>query len=247
MPKFNSKRLFLSCLGLMIMMGQNAYAQSIFSSNNYYLNSYPDSQPGYAQMASQNRMAMQKSTMQGQRLEQNLQILLNEHGLLLNQAILAALNNAPPAMIEAGKARLLKNSSNIAYLLSSIYGVQAGEIFENLFNQHILLGSQYINAVKMNNMNLADQISNQAIANGRSLAEFFSRLSPTIPYAIWQQMFDQHVMIEAAQTRAYFTGNIAKANQLRDASLMQLKELADIIAYAISKQSPQAGPYQAIP
>jgi hypothetical protein len=214
MARLYSKWISLSCLSL-ICLG-NPYA--------------------YSQMNADQVMPIKQFTMQNRALKQNLHILLNKHGRLLNQAILAALYHAPSNTVEAVKARLFRNSSNIANLLASLYGPQAGKTFQNLFNQHILDGAQYINAIQTNNQRLANQIAKQAISNGRALAEFFSRLNPSVPYTTWQTMFDDHVMLEAQQTNAYFQENLVKANQLRDASLAQLRELANLIAYSFLRK-----------
>jgi hypothetical protein len=168
--------------------------------------------------------------------EENLASLLNTHGILLNQAILAALNNASPEVVDAGKQKLLANSKMVSNLFSSQYGLQVGHQFQSLFDQHILIGSQYIDAVKNRDMNLEKQASSQALANGNMIAEFLSQILPSVPYKTWQQMLEEHVMMEAEQTKAYFQGDAAKASNLKSQSLMQLAELAKLITNAMKNK-----------
>ncbi len=219
MNERNSEWIKWSCIGLIAM-------------SSYYVYSQMTSSPATS-------IAVDQQYKQ-QDIRQNLQFLLHEHGILLNQAILAALKNAPPSVLEAGKTQLLKNSHEIALLLASVYGPQAGQSFETLFNEHISGGAQYINAVKANHSALADQISQKALDNGRQLAKFFSELAPTIPYSTWEEIFEHHVMLEAKQTQAYFQGDFNKANQLKDTSLVQLEEMANLITSAILKQPPSS-------
>ncbi len=191
----------------------------------------------YSEVMMDNRdmMSQRQYAQVPQEWKQNLVNLITTHGFLLNQAIVAAASNSPPAIIESGKEKLLSNAHSIASLFSSLYGPQIGQQFEKLFDEHIILGSKYINAVKIKDQMLADQISKQAIDNGNRLAQFFSRLFPSISYQIWLQMFEYHVLIEAQQAVAYFQGNLNQATALRDQSLVQIRDLANMILEGIQK------------
>ena len=188
----------------------------------------------YSQTTNTNRMTSQRVTTgevsSANDFKQTLRNLFEEHALLLNQAIVSAANNAPQNIIEAGKQNLFNNSRQLANLISTKTSPQSGHQFETLFNEHIRLGSEYINAVKANNQALAQQVANQALSNGRMIAQFFSRLYPATPARTWQEMLDHHVEIEAEQTKAYFKKDLQQATALKNESVVQIKELADLIA-----------------
>lgn len=213
-----NKWITFPCFGLVLIFGHNIYADM------------DKAMP-----------IRQQQQVKGQ--EQNLENLLNEHGRLLNEAILGALKNAPQNVIESVKKKLLENSHTIANIIGSHRGQQAAQSFEDLFNEHILIGSQYIDAIKVNNQELAEKLSNQAKANGDNIAKLLSSLIKSVSYNTWKKMLDQHVTLEAEQTKAYFKGDLNKAEQLRDQSLAQLREMADLISSGLlEKQSSENHP-----
>jgi hypothetical protein len=227
---------------------QSGYGQHYAQPNQGYTRQgYVQSNQGYVQgqgYTQTNQRYMQQRhghaqaqaySQPDQSLEAALQDLFTQHGLLLTEVILASSQNMPQQAVESGKAQLLQNSRQIADILASVAGAQSGKAFETLFNQHISIGSQFINALKAKNQNLADQLSEEAKNNGSMIARFFSNLNPSVPYANWQNMLDQHVQIEADQAKAYFQGDINRGNQLRDQSISQLREFANLIASALQK------------
>ncbi|WP_068468757.1 hypothetical protein [Candidatus Protochlamydia phocaeensis] len=174
--------------------------------------------------------------------ESDLPVLLEAHGRLLNQAIVSASRGAYPDVMETNNEALLNNASQIANVFTAAFGPQAGKRFESLFNEHISLGSDYINAVKTNNPVLAQQISSQALENGRMIANFFNQLGLRPQSSSWESMLDRHVELEAQQTKAYFLGEFNQAIDLRDQSLAQLKIMANELATAIARQKPAIRP-----
>lgn len=208
-------RLRISCLASIILFNSTAYSQAVVPTK---------------------AIPVQSQTISATGVQQNLQNLLETHGVLLNQAILAALTNAPADVMEQGKRKLLDNAHEIAKVLVAVNGPQAAQQFETLFDEHIALGSNYINAIKAKDLLLANQVADQATMNGRMIAQFLGQLFPSVPLDVWQKMLDEHVMIEARQTVAYFNRD-PQAALLRDQSLLELRQLANLIAGALQSQA----------
>lgn len=170
---------------------------------------------------------------QKQGLEQDLKNLLTIHGRLLNEVILANLNNASQNIFENIKGQLFENAREIGAVITSFSGSQAGRRFIELFEQHIMIGSQLFKALKANDQDLAKQIANHAIENAHMIARFFNENYPSIPYSVWKKLFDQHVMIEGEEGKEYFRGNFEQGKQLKDESLVQLREIAGVMTKAL--------------
>lgn len=182
----------------------------------------------------------QKQTQDSHHLQtqdHNLPNLFNEHGVLLNKAILAALHDEPKHVIEAGKKKLLENSHAISNVIGASKGKEAAKSFEELFNEHISLGSQLIEANKSKDQDLANKVTEKAKANGRAIAKFLSNLSEGVSLDSWNKMLDKHVSIEGDQIKAYFDGDQKKGDKIRDESLSQLKEMANSLSKALSQQT----------
>lgn len=219
MKHFSLKQFSSFMFGFMLVMGSELYSQNSQTAPSGVGARLPSNQ-----------------NVKDNEVEQKLQKLFEVHGLLLNQAILAAERNASSEVIEKNKKELLENASQIGNVFIFFYNQKVSDQFEHLFDQHISLGGNYIEAVKDKNQTLASQLSNQAFVNGRMLAQFFSELFPSIPLKTWQKMWDEHVSIEAEQTNLYFQRDFAKAAAVRNRSLIQLKELASLIASGIQKK-----------
>jgi len=164
----------------------------------------------------------------------DIQNLFKAHGLLLNQIIEAAYNNKPQTDIDIIKNALLSNAQDIATYLTYFCGKSAGQKFEPLFDNHISLGGEYINAVK--NHLPTEEITQKALKNGDDLAAFFYELFPTISKNVWQKMWEDHVKMEAEQADAYFQNDIDKGLQLKNASLVELQQLSTLIVEGIKQK-----------
>lgn len=223
MKPFSFKQLSSFMFGLMLFTGTNLHSQTAPSSVGARVPS--------DQKSKENE------------LEQKLQQLLKVHGLLLNQAIVDAERDASPEAVEKHKKELLDNANQITNVFAFLYSQRISGQFENLFKQHISLSAEYTAAVKEKNQDLANQISNQAFMNGRMLAQFFSELFPSTPLKTWQKVWDDHVSMEAEQTNLYFNKDFGKAQAVRNRSLVQLKQIGNLINSGIQKKQNSSTAY----
>jgi hypothetical protein len=168
--------------------------------------------------------------------EKTLQNLLETHGLLLNQIIVAASTGKSKNDLDSIKKKLLENAHNLADFFDAHVGEQAGKEFEPLFDDHIKYGGDYIMAVKDHKP--TDQSTQQALQNGRQIADLFSKWFPSIPRNDWQKILADHVKIEAQQTDDYFKKDMRQAAKSKDDSLVILNKLGDMLIQGInSKES----------
>jgi hypothetical protein len=171
--------------------------------------------------------------------ENRLQNFLRTHGLLLNQVIEATYYNKSASDIDAIKQKLLSNAHNLATLFSSLLGSQAGTALEPLLDEHIKLGGEYINAAKKRQS--TKQIAQQALENGNKIADLFSKWFPSIPNSEWRKMLAEHVNLEAQQADAYFSNDISKGLAIKEQSLIQLRQIGNLLIQGINFSTNRAG------
>lgn len=159
----------------------------------------------------------------------NLYLLFIEHGRLLNETM----QYVPQFVVDSAKPKFQTNSQAIASIIRSAKGPSTAKIFEELLNQQILISSDYFEAIKSNNKGLTIHLSNQAKDNAHEIALFLTSLSPAVPYDTWQRMLDRYVSIEEEQAKAYFKRDFKRANQLKDLSLTQLGNFANLLSAAL--------------
>jgi hypothetical protein len=164
----------------------------------------------------------------------DIQNLLMTHGVLLNKLIVAAHFDKPQSDMDAIKEKLFTNAHDIATYLSTYCGTEAGQKFEQLFKEHIRLGGEFIDALKMHKP--IDEIAEKAYANGKEIADFLSQLFPSTAQQEWESMMKEHVMIELNQAHAYMHNDNSRALSLKDDSIQQLRRMSDSIIKGIEKE-----------
>jgi hypothetical protein len=209
-------------LGLMILTSSCSYFK-------------PSQEIQYIQAAEPTPIAQPEEYLQGlEGLEEGLQSLFARHGMLLNNAIIAAVE--PDAHFEDTQAQLSENTQEIANLLGCLYGTRIAHRFKELWCQHTQLQLCYIRAVKAHQTYRAKQIAFQIFKNGDLLVEFINKVNPFFAQGPEGYMFEEHIKIEIQQTQAYVLGNFAQAEELKERSITQLEEMAHHLAQAIDRQ-----------
>lgn len=166
--------------------------------------------------------------------QNSLQNLLEHHGLLLNQIIIASANDKPKNEIDSIKQKLLDNAHDLAIFFDLHLGPQAGQEFEPLFDDHIKFGGEYITATK--NHQSTDKNIQKALENAKQIANLFHKWFPFIPITEWVQMWSEHVKLEAKQVDAYFQKNEDLAVRLKDQTLSQLNHISKKIIKGIKRR-----------
>jgi hypothetical protein len=168
--------------------------------------------------------------------EDSLAELFAEHGRLFNEAILTILYQNSEEAIQEKESALLENSHEIASLISLAYGIRIGQRFKELFNHQIELGSAYIKAIKNQQLSLAYDLSHSNRKNGDMMAQFLSLINPFFPSQVERLMFEEYLTLEIDQIQAYFDGHLNQAEELKERSINQLREIATHLSKAIIKQ-----------
>lgn len=166
--------------------------------------------------------------------QDTIQSLLKDHGLLLNQIIIAASSDKTKSEIDAIKQKLLNNAHDLAKFFDLHLGPQAGQEFEPLFDDHIKHGGEYIEATK--NHQSTDKITQKALENAKQIGNLFNKWFPFIPSTEWVRMWSEHVNLEAKQTDTYFQKNEDIAVRLKDQSLAQLNHIGKKIIKGIKRR-----------
>lgn len=170
--------------------------------------------------------------------------LFEIQAFLINDAMVAIINQAPQELIDMGQNNLFENTHEIAFLFASPYGSQVAYRVETLLDQQMRLLLDYVHALKSQNKALAKTLLAQSYSNGRLLVEFLNIMNPFFAFEPEKYMLDEHVTIESNQAIAYLTGDIKRAEELKQLSAGQLKELAIHISKAVRMQMTECtSPY----
>ena len=162
--------------------------------------------------------------------------LFEIQAFLINDAMVAIINHAPQELVDMGQSNLFENIHEIAFLFASPYGSEVAYRMETLLGQQMRLLLDYIHAIESQNEALAKTLLVQSYSNGRLLVEFLNIMNPFFAFEPEKYMLDEHVTIESNQAMAYLNGDIERAEELKQRSVGQLKELAIHISKAVRKQ-----------
>lgn len=161
--------------------------------------------------------------------------LFETHGLLINEAIVAELNDDVPYELSTEDS-LYENAHDMASLLSMVYEPAIVQRFESLFNQHIKLQFQYIEALKTCHIFAAKRIAMQADHHGDMFIEFLSLINPYFAYRIEQKVFEKYLFISHKLVCAYFRQDYCHVEELRDQTIDLLREISRHFSKAVVKQ-----------
>lgn len=168
--------------------------------------------------------------------EQELFRLFETRPILVNQATVASITNAPPATIAAIQQHLARNAREIANIFTSLFNPSIGRQIEALLNQSSLINAELINALKANNLILANQLIEQERVNGLQLAEFFGGLFFRIPFPTWKVVCENYSVLTSQETVAYFQNNVVLGETLRNQCIIQFQEIGTLINQALDFQ-----------
>lgn len=168
--------------------------------------------------------------------EQEIRQFLETRGVLINQAIIASATNASSETILLIQGNLARNAMEIGRVFTSLFNPTIGSQIEALLNQAALINRELRNAIKANNLVLAEQLVGQAKVNGLQTAEFLGGLFFRIAFPTWKIACENYVLFASEQAIAYLQNNIALGENLRNLCIMQFQEIGDLIGQALDFQ-----------
>ena len=170
----------------------------------------------------------------------DLRVLLNgleqEHVALAADATRAGFDGTKSFAPAA--ASLDANSHDIANAVGSVYGDEAGKKFYEIWNSHIGFFVDYTVAAKKGDKAGMDK----AVANlggyVDAISTFFSGANPNLPKEAVAQLVSEHVGLLKAAVDTYGGGDIAGSFAKEREARTQIGTIANTLAGAIVKQSP---------
>ena len=171
----------------------------------------------------------------------DLRVLLNalerQHVDLASAAVRAGFDGH--ASFPKVAAELDTNSVAIADTVGSVYGSAARDSFLKIWRAHIGYFVDYTVAAKAGDKAKMDMaVSNLMNIYVPSIADFFSRANPNLPYDAVAQLVTEHVVHLKAAVDTYGAGDFAGSYKEQTAAYNQIGTIADTLAGAIVKQYP---------
>lgn len=171
----------------------------------------------------------------------DLRVLLNgleqEHVALAADATRAGFDGTKSFAPAA--ASLDANSHDIADAVGSVYGKEAGDKFYEIWNSHIGFFVDYTVAAKKGDKPGMDK----AVANlggyVDAISTFFSGANPNLPKEAVATLVGEHVNLLKAAVDNYGSGDIAASFAKEREARTQIGTIANTLAGAIVKQSPE--------
>lgn len=160
-----------------------------------------------------------------------------EHMDLTYDAVSAALQGSESA--EADKAALIKNGHDIGATLGSVYGEEAEQTFNKVWDAHLV---QFVNYAVASSQD--DQAAKQAALTAideqytKPLSAFLAEANPNFSQETLYAGLKEHVDMTAVMIDAQAAGNYEEAQAQRDMSVHHLEGLFSSLAAGIVKQFP---------
>jgi len=168
-------------------------------------------------------------------IEQNLEDLFRIQGLLLNESIVALLNDECDNF-EMIRFNLQVNIKEIANFFTEIYTSDIGCRFEQLLLKQIQLHFDYVQAVKTYDKAQAHCIALKQRLHGDIIIEFLHINNPFFASHVEGPVLEEHLSLLMEQTVAYFRQDMKAVEDLRIRLVDQLAEWARHLIRAIDKQ-----------
>lgn len=129
-------------------------------------------------------------------------------------------------MVAQAATNLFANTREMGHLFATVYGRQVGDRIEGYFmtNNHLLLA--YINALKCQEELERKEWLRQLYVNGHLFVEFMNIMNSFFALQPEKYMLDEHVTLQTEIASALMEGDIERAEELKERSIAQMKELA---------------------
>lgn len=143
--------------------------------------------------------------------------------------------------LEATKARLLRNQTDIGNAVVPYYGDQGGQALARLLTDHIVLAAGVLVAAKAGDTAQVATAKEQWYTNGNDIAGFLHTANPVHwGLADMQLMMKEHLDNTLAEAVAHLTGDWAADIAAYDTVHHQILSMADMLSAGIAGQFPGA-------
>lgn len=143
--------------------------------------------------------------------------------------------------LEATKARLLRNQTDIGNAVVPYYGDQGGQALARLLTDHIVLAAGVLVAAKAGDTAQVATAKEQWYTNGNDIAGFLHTANPVHwGLADMQLMMKEHLDNTLTEAVAHLTGDWAADIAAYDTVHHQILSMADMLSAGIAGQFPGA-------
>jgi hypothetical protein len=168
-------------------------------------------------------------------IERNLEDLFRIHALLLNESIVAVLNDECENL-KAVKTNFLVNTQEIAGFFEDVYTPAVACRIKQFISQQIHLHFNYIYALKTYNKATAHQLALKRRHQGDLFIEFLGINNPYFSKSAESPVMEEHLLLTMELTLAYFRNEMDEVDRLYPRLLEQMEEFSRHLIRAIEKQ-----------
>ncbi|CAN5663236.1 hypothetical protein BH23PAT2_BH23PAT2_06290 [soil metagenome] len=170
----------------------------------------------------------------------DLRVLLNnlhtEHVELATTATRAGFDG--DKNFEAAAASLGENTNQLAEAVTSVYGEEAGERFEEIWASHIGFFVDYTVAAKGGDQAGMDQAVSNLTGYVEAISDFYSSANENLPKEVVAQVVGDHVGLLKQAVDTYAAGDLEASYDFERQARVQIGGIADVVSGAIVKQNP---------
>lgn len=132
--------------------------------------------------------------------------------------------------------RLLRNPDDFTKLLGMFYGPEIAKEFGRLLKEHLQIAADLVNAIKRNDMRVADEVRQKWYRNADEIARFLAKINPYWNEQEWKNLLYSHLQMVEEEARLRLEGNFAADIQLSDRIEAQALDMADYMLYGMVNQ-----------
>ena len=178
-------------------------------------------------------------------LRLTLDRLLGEHTYLAAVAMRALLDDAEH--VAAAVEVLGLNSAELATEVGKIYGDDAGDAFERLWNRHTTLYADYVTATSDEDKEAQEAALDGLAVYRTDFSSFLAGANPALDGAAFERLLEVHTEHLVNQVSVYAAGDYDAAYRMLREAYAHTDELAAGLAGAITDQFPQLFPDTSLP
>lgn len=168
-------------------------------------------------------------------IEENLEDLLRIHVMLLNESIVALLNDEKENLI-AVKTNFKVNTQQIGSFFAKAYHSMLACRLEELFSQQICLHFKYLYALKTYDREAAHSLALERRQQGNLLIEFLALNLPHFSTTGETPVMEEHLLLTMELSLAYFRQEMDEVDRLYPRLIEQMEEFSHHLIKAIQKQ-----------
>lgn len=136
--------------------------------------------------------------------------------------------------------RLLRNPGDIASIFNRYYSSSVANLIQQLLTEHLQIGADLITALRDNQHDKANQLTQQWYQNADKMAEAFSSINPYYNEQRIKSMLYRHLDLTTQQVVKRLAGDYQGDIMAFDLVELEVLEMADMFTNGIMQQFPQS-------